>query len=46
MTTLIADRNFFAQHKWLRRAGILGFWFFLIKGLLWLAAPFVFYLAI
>jgi hypothetical protein len=24
------------------RAGIAGFWFFLIKGLLWLAAPLVF----
>jgi hypothetical protein len=25
--------------KWLRRAGIGGFLFFLIKGLLWLAIP-------
>ena len=24
--------------KWLKRAGIAGFWFFFIKGLLWLAA--------
>lgn len=29
--------------KWLKRAGIAGFWFFFIKGMLWLAAPFVFY---
>ncbi len=29
--------------KWLKRAGKIGFWFFLIKGLLWLAAPLVFY---
>lgn len=24
------------------RLGVAGFWFFLIKGLLWLIAPFVF----
>jgi len=28
---------------WLRRIVLGGFWFFLGKGLLWLAAPFVFY---
>lgn len=33
-------------NKWLKRAGIFGFWFFLVKGLLWLAAPFVFYFLI
>ena len=27
---------------WLRRFGAIGFTFFLVKGLLWLAAPFVF----
>ena len=27
------------QAKWIRRAGIGGFLFFLIKGLLWLAIP-------
>lgn len=32
--------------KWLRRAGIAGFWFFLVKGLLWLAAPVVIYYAL
>ena len=32
-----------AHHPWLRRFGKLGFLFFLIKGLLWLAAPFIFY---
>ncbi len=31
------------QHKWLKRAGAFGFWFFLIKGILWMAAPLVFY---
>ena len=31
------------QNKWLKRAGIFGFWFFLIKGILWMAAPLVFY---
>jgi hypothetical protein len=31
------------QHKWLKHAGIFGFWFFLIKGILWMAAPLVFY---
>jgi hypothetical protein len=34
------------RRHWLRRAGLLGFWFFLVKGLLWLAAPFVFYFAL
>jgi len=31
------------QNKWLKQAGIFGFWFFLIKGILWMAAPLVFY---
>ncbi len=31
------------SRKWLKRAGVVGFWFFFIKGLLWLAAPLVFY---
>lgn len=35
-----------ASRKWLKRAGMAGFWFFFIKGLLWLAAPLVFYLAL
>ena len=29
--------------KWLKRAGKIGFWFFFIKGTLWMAAPLVFY---
>ena len=29
--------------KWLKRAGRISFWFFFIKGMLWLAAPLVFY---
>jgi len=28
--------------EWLRRFGIAGFAFFLVKGVLWLLAPFVF----
>lgn len=28
---------------WLKRLAAFGFWFFLIKGSLWLAAPVVFY---
>ncbi len=36
-----------ARHgRWLRRAGIVGFWFFLVKGLLWLAAPVLIYYAL
>ncbi len=31
------------KSKWLKRAGVVGFWFFFIKGLLWLAAPVFFY---
>jgi len=31
------------SRMWLRRAGTVGFWFFFIKGMLWLAAPLVFY---
>ena len=31
------------SRKWLKRAGQVGFWFFFIKGTLWLAAPLVFY---
>jgi len=31
------------KHMWLKRAGLFGFWFFFIKGILWLAAPLVFY---
>jgi hypothetical protein len=46
MTAITVNRTPGKHSKWLKRAGIAGFWFFLIKGLLWLAAPFVFYLAI
>jgi len=31
------------KKPWLRRLGTWGFMFFLVKGLLWLAAPFLFY---
>lgn len=32
-----------AKTKWLKRFGVLGFLFFLIKGLLWLIVPAVIY---
>ncbi len=31
------------HNAWIRRVGAIGFAFFLLKGLLWLAAPFVFW---
>ena len=31
------------RSTWLKRAGLVGFWFFFIKGLLWLVAPVFFY---
>ena len=43
MNTTISIAAPVDQRKWLRRAGVLSFWFFLIKGTLWLAAPLVFY---
>ncbi len=43
MNTSVSEKIDFANGKWLKRAGIAGFWFFFIKGLLWLAAPLVFY---
>ena len=44
MTAITANEIPSTRNKWLKRAGVAGFWFFFIKGLLWLAAPFVFYL--
>ena len=35
-----------SRARWLKRAAKAGFWFFFIKGMLWLAAPFVFYFAL
>ena len=46
MIAITTDNVPSTRTKWLKRAGIAGFWFFFIKGLLWLAAPLVFYLAI
>jgi hypothetical protein len=40
MTTITANP---APRAWLRRAGAISFTFFLVKGLLWLAAPLVFW---
>ena len=31
------------KSKLLKRVGVVGFWFFFIKGLAWLAAPVFFY---
>ncbi|MEL7296706.1 MAG: hypothetical protein AAGJ86_03530 [Pseudomonadota bacterium] len=31
------------QRHWLRQAYRAGFWFFMIKGLAWMAAPVIFY---
>ena len=31
------------ETSWLKRAGLVGFWFFLVKGLLWIAAPLAIY---
>lgn len=48
MNTTTADSALVDQvdkRQWLKRAGIFGFWFFFVKGLLWLAAPLVFYFA-
>jgi hypothetical protein len=46
MNTVTMDSEHSSQLSWLRRAGLFGFWFFMIKGILWLAAPLVFYYAI
>ena len=46
MTAITNDNATSTRAKWLKRAGIAGFWFFFIKGLLWLAAPLVFYFMI
>ena len=46
MIAITTDKVPSARAKWLKRAGIVGFWFFFIKGLLWLAAPLVFYVMV
>jgi len=46
MTAMTVNMSPTEKRRWLKRAGAIGFWFFMIKGLLWLAAPFVFYLYI
>ena len=43
MTTVTVFALAPRQAIWLKRIALGGFWFFLAKGLLWLAAPFVFY---
>jgi hypothetical protein len=34
------------RRVWLRRVGALGFCFFLVKGLAWLAVPLLFWLGV
>jgi hypothetical protein len=46
MIAMTTDNAPTDRTTWLKRAGAVGFWFFFIKGLLWLAAPLVFYFAI
>jgi hypothetical protein len=43
MIAITTDNPAGTRTKWLKRAGMAGFWFFFIKGILWLAAAFVFY---
>ena len=43
MTLFEASSRSPTHPRWLRRAGAISFWFFLIKGLLWLSAPLLFY---
>lgn len=46
MIAMTTDNAPSTRATWLKRAGAVGFWFFFIKGLLWLAAPLVFYFAL
>ena len=43
MTAITTETLSGTRINWLKRVGIAGFWFFFIKGMLWVAAPFVFY---
>lgn len=43
MNAMSTTHSIIDNRKWLKRAGLFGFWFFFIKGVLWLAAPLVFY---
>jgi hypothetical protein len=46
MNTSTAESTPTEETSWLKRAGFLGFWFFLVKGLLWIATPVaIYYLA-
>ena len=46
MIAIATDNVPSTRTKWLKRAGVASFWFFFIKGMLWLAAPLVFYFAL
>ncbi len=46
MNTINVMRQRYTESTWLRRLGAASFTFFLLKGLLWLAAPIFFYLAV
>lgn len=43
MIAISNDNVSSARTKWLKRAGLAGFWFFFIKGMLWVASGFIFY---
>ncbi len=43
MNTTMTVSDSIDLRAWLKKAGKVGFWFFFIKGTLWMAAPLVFY---
>ena len=43
MNTATANPPTADYRKWLTHAGKISFWFFFVKGTLWMAAPLVFY---
>jgi hypothetical protein len=43
MITATASPATADYRKWLKHAGKVSFWFFFVKGTLWMAAPLVFY---
>lgn len=42
MSSVIVDART-QSTSWIKRFGVIGFTFFFVKGLLWMAAPVVFY---
>ena len=41
--TVASLKSKLIRSPWLQRVGMVGFLFFLVKGLLWLAVPLIFY---